>query len=51
MIKQDAKALLDTVTGTLSMSSNDAQVVIDMGTTCSFVSEEFVIHVGMPIII
>ena len=47
MIRQEAQATLDVVTGTLSIFGDDARVLIDLGATHSFISREYVARVRM----
>ena len=47
MTRQEAQATSDVVTGTLSIFSDDASVLIDLGATHSFISREYVTRVGM----
>ena len=47
MTSQEAQATPDVVTGTLSIFGDDARVLIDPGTTHSFISREYVARVGM----
>ena len=50
MIRQEAQATPDVVTGTLSIFGDDARVLIDPGVTHSFISREYVAPVGMALV-
>ena len=45
LTRQEAQASPDVVTGIISICKHDAYVLIDPGSTCSFISEEFALRV------
>jgi len=49
MTRQDAQATPDVVTCTLSICGVDACVLVDPGSTHSFVSLSFAMHLGRPL--
>ena len=45
MTRQEAPAAPDVITGMYSVCNMNAQVLIDPGSTCSFISCEFALHI------
>ena len=50
MTRQEAQAIPDVVTGTLSIFGDGARVLIDPGATHSFISREYLARVGMTLV-
>ena len=48
MTQADAQASPDVVTGTISIDGSDARVLVDPGSTHSFVSTSFALHISRP---